>query len=225
MPQQDYRAKLQPKTFSAALDIIGPNDSTNILFPLHQTGGVVFPYTPTISTGSVAEYDPTPFTHSNYGYNAYVRSYPKPISITAEFTAQSNDEALYLLAVLSFFRAVTKSYFGVNPYNKAGTPPPVLVFNYLGTYQFNDVPVVVKDFSYVYDASVDYVPVDTVNRQLYSANIGVSLPMTSNGGYTYVPTHLTATVELDTQYTPIRLRNDFNLDDFRTGKLYNRGYI
>lgn len=225
MPQQDFRAKLQPKTASAALDILGPNDSSNILFPLHQTRGVLFPYTPTITTGSVAEYDPTPFAHSNYGYNAYVRSYPKPISITAEFTAQSNDEALYLLAVLAFFRTISKSYFGINPYNKAGTPPPVLVFNYLGTYQFNDVPVVVKDFSYTYDGSIDYVPVDTVNRQLYSANIGVSLPVTNSGGYTWVPTHLTCTVELDTQYTPIKLRNEFNLDEFRTGRLYNKGYI
>lgn len=225
MPQQDFRAKLQPKTFRAALDIIGPNDKTNILYPLHQTGGVLFPYTPTLTTGSSAEYSPTPFTHSNYGYNAYIRSYPKLISITAQFTAQSNDEALYLLAVLCFFRSVTKSYFGINPYAKAGTPPPVLVFNYLGTYQFNNVPVVVKDFSYTYDQNVDYVAVNTSDSSIYSANMGVSLPTTSSGGYTSVPTLLTATIELDTQYVPIKLRDEFNLDDFRTGKLYNKGYI
>jgi hypothetical protein len=224
MPQQDYRAKLQPK-FGGRKDVLGPADSSNILYPLHQTDGVLFPYTPTITTGSVAEYDQTPFTHSNYGYSAYIRSYPKPISMTAEFTAQSNDEALYLLAVMCFFRTVTKSYFGINPYAKAGTPPPVLNFSYLGAYQFNDVPVVVKDFSFTYDASIDYVPVNTVNNQLYSANIGVSLPETSNGGYTYVPAHVTVTVELETQYIPIKIRNEFNLDDFRTGKLYNKGYI
>lgn len=224
MPQQDYRAKLQPKA-GGRVDVLGPADSSNILFPLHQTSGVLFPYTPTITTGSVAEYDQTPFTHSNYGYNAYVRSYPKPISITAEFTAQSNDEAVYLLAVMAFFRTVTKSFFGITPYAKAGTPPPVLNFNYLGTYQFNQVPVVVKDFSFTLDASIDYVPVDTTNSQLYSANMGISLPQTSNGGYTYVPTHMTATIELETQYVPINLRNEFNLDDFRTGRLYNKGYI
>lgn len=224
MPQQDYRAKLQPKV-GGRFDVLGPADSSNILFPLHQTAGVVFPYTPTITTGSVAEYDQTPFTHTNYGYNAYVRSYPKPISITAEFTAQSNDEAIYLLAVMSFFRTITKSFFGINPYNKAGTPPPVLNFNYLGTYQFNNVPVIVKDFSYILDASIDYVPVDTTNASLYSGNMGVSLPQTANGGYTYVPTHITVTVELDTQYVPINTRNEFNLDEFRTGRLYNKGYI
>jgi len=225
MPQQDFRARLQPKNSNAAVDILGPRDNTNILFPLYQTSGVLFPYTPSVSTGSVAEYDPTSFIHSNYGYNAYVRSYVKPISIKAEFTAQSNDEALYLLAVIHFFRAVTKSYFGINPYNKAGTPPPVLIFNYMGDYQFNNVPVVVKNFDYTYEADIDYVPVYTRSSAGYSSNIGVSLPAGNKNGYTAVPTHISVSIELDTQYTPIDLRNKFDLDKFRSGKLINSGYI
>jgi len=225
----DFRARLQPKNSANANDILGPRDNSNILFPLYQTNGVLFPYTPSVSGGNVAEYDQSAFIHTNYGYNSYIRSYPKPISISAEFTAQSNDEALYLLAVLHFFRSVTKSYFGVNPYNKAGTPPPVLIFNYLGEYQFNNVPVLVKSFDYTYDANIDYVPVFTgparsVNSE-YSANIGVSLPAGSSNGYSYVPTHLNVSIELDTQYTPITLRNKFNLDKFRSGKLINNGYI
>ena len=105
MPQQDFRARLQPKGTATNRGgvyetVLGPRDSTNILFPLYQTGGVLFPYTPTITTGSMAEYDQTPFTHTIYGYNAYIRSYPKAITIAAEFTAQSNDEALYMLAAV-----------------------------------------------------------------------------------------------------------------------------
>ena len=218
------RARLQPKSLYNE-EVLGPRNSSNILFPLWSTRGVVFPYTPSVATGNVTEYDPTSFIHSNFGYNAYVRSYPKPISISAEFTAQSNDEALYLLAVISFFRSVTKSYFGINPYNKAGTPPPTLIFNYLGDYQFNNVPVVVKEFSYTYEANIDYVPVSTVNNQAFSDNIGVNLPAGNNGGYTWVPTHLTVQLDLDTQYIPIKLRNEFNLDEFRQGKMINKGYI
>lgn len=226
MPQQDQRARLQPKAGRAeSLSILGPKGPGNILYPLYQTGGVLFPYTPSISTGAVTEYDNTPFIHSNYNYNAYVRSYPKPISITAEFTAQTNDEALYLLAVIHFFRSVTKSYFGVSPYNKAGTPPPTLLFNYLGEYQFNNVPVVVKYFDYSYEANIDYVAVNTTQNQIYSANMGVSLPAANSGGFTWVPTHMTCSLELETQYVPIQLRNQFNLDDFRSGKLVNNGYI
>jgi hypothetical protein len=225
MPQQDFRARLQPKSSAAALDILGERHTGNLLYPLYSTNGVLFPYTPAVSTGNVAEYDPSAFIHTNYGYSSYIRSYPKPISISAEFTAQTNDEALYLLAVLHFFRAVTKSYFGVNPYNKAGTPPPTLLFNYLGQHQFNKVPVLVKSFDYTYEANIDYVPVYTGSSVDYSSNIGVTLPTTDSDGYSYVPTHLSISLELDTQYIPIKLRDEFNLDKFRAGKLYNKGYI
>lgn len=225
MPNRDFRARLQPKNVVMAQDILGPRSPDNLLFPLYSTNGVLFPYTPSVSTGSVAEYDPSAFIHTNYGYNAYARSYPKPISIAAEFTAQTNDEALYMLAVIHFFRSVTKSYFGIPAYEKAGTPPPVLLFSYLGQYQFNKVPVVVKSFDYTYDANIDYVPVYTGNNTDYSANIGVSMPDTDLNGYSYVPTHLSVSIELDTQYVPINLRNEFNLDEFRKGKLYTKGYI
>lgn len=226
MPQQDFRAKLQPKDINKALSILGPRDPSNILYPLYATNGVLFPYTPAITTGAVAEYDNTPFTHSNYNYNAYIRSYPKPISITAEFTAQTTDEALYMLAVIHFFRAVTKSYFGVTPYNRAGTPPPVLIFNYLGNFQFNNVPVLPKTFDYSLPADIDYIPVSTsaIGSTIVD-NKRVNTPASTNGGYTYVPTHLTITLELDTQYIPIKLRDEFNLDSFRSGALVGKGYI
>lgn len=225
MPQQDFRARLQPKDLNQSKTILGARDPSNLLFPLFSTRGVLFPYTPSVTSGSVAEYEGSSFIQTNYGYNAYVRSYPKPITLSAVFTAQTNDEALYLLAVLHFFRAVTKSYFGITPYERAGTPPPVLLFNYLGEFQFNNVPVIVKSFDYTYDAAIDYVPVNTVNNLLYSANIGVSLPRSSTDGFTYVPTNLSVSLELDTQYTPIKLRNEFNLDEFRSGGLIGKGYI
>lgn len=230
MAQQDLRARLQPKNFvqqDTDNDVLGIKSPTNILFPLWSTRGILFPYTPSLATGSVTEYDQTSFIHSNYGYNAYVRSYPKPISMSAEFTAQTTDEALYLLAVLHFFRTVTKSYFGINPYNKAGTPPPTLLFNYLGQYQFNNVPVVVKSFDYTYEANIDYVPVNTTAFSAVSNSLfkSVSLPPTQSAGYTWVPTHLKVNLEMDTQYIPIQMRNEFNLDEFRTGGLLNKGYI
>lgn len=236
MPQVDFRARLQPKGFNpmaASDDTLGPNpggfNNSNLLAPLWSTGGVLFPYTPSISSGYSVEYDPTAFIHSIYGYNAYIRSYPKPISLDAEFTAQTEREALYLLAVIHFFRTVTKSYFGTHPYEKAGTPPPTLIFNYLGDYQFNNVPVIVKDFDYVYEANVDYVAVKTAATQDTSYQSAesrrFSLPAASSDGYTYVPTHMTVRLSLDTQYIPIQLRNEFDLDKFRAGKLMNKGFI
>ena len=82
-----------------------------------------------------------------------------------------------------------------------------------------------KYFDYSYEANIDYVPVNTTQNQIYSANMGVSLPAANSDGYTWVPTHMTCSLELETQYVPIQLRNQFNLDDFRSGKLVNNGYI
>jgi hypothetical protein len=226
MAGQDFRARLSPKSVSAAkkeTGILGPADQSNILWPLHATNGILFPYTPSVTAGSQAEYDLSPFIHSNYGYNAYVRSYPKPINISTEFTAQSDAEAFYMLAVIHFFKSSTKLYFGVQTYKTSGTPPPVLLFNYLGDHQFNDVPVVVKSFGYTLDAAVDYVPVYTAG--LNSNGDGLSLPAGKSNGYSWVPTHIKVEIELETQYTPIKTRNNFNLDKFRSGNLITGGYI
>lgn len=225
MPQQDFRARLQPKDYSKSLSILGPAEPSNLLFPLHSTKGILFPYTPRVTTGSQADYDQIPFTHSIYGYNSYIRSTPKPITLEADFTAQTNNEAMYLLAVIHFFKAITKSYFGISPYERAGTPPPVMLFNYLGQYQFNNVPVLIKTVEYTLDKDIDYVPVNTSNAQDYSADIGTDLPREAYDGYSWVPTKLTFNIELETQYIPLKTRNEFNLDEFRSGKLINNGYI
>jgi hypothetical protein len=224
MPQIDYRARLQAKSDAGRQAILGPSSTDNILFPLWSTNGVLFPYTPSVSGGYVAEYQTPPFVHSIYGFNSYSRSYPKPISLSAEFTAQSNAEALYVLAVLYFFKSVTKSYFGINPYQKAGTPPPVLLFNYLGEYQYNNVPVIIKEVNFNFPADIDYVPVNT-SRLTNADGVEVNLPPSNMSGWSYVPTHLKIDITMDTQYIPIKVRNEFNLDEFRQGKLLNKGYI
>ena len=46
-----------------------------------------------------------------------------------------------------------------------------------------------------------------------------------NNEDTYVPAKVTITITLDTYYTPDNLRDEFNLDDFREGKLLDKGYI
>lgn len=225
MPDIDYRARLQPKSIVGAEQVLGPNNDTNLLYPLWSTFGVLFPYTPIVTFGYNATYDQTIYTHSNYGYNAYQKSTPKQLTIVGDFTAQSNDEALYMLSVIHFFKSVTKMYFGVQTYSRSGTPPPTLVFSYLGEHQFNRVPVIVTDVSFTYDNTVSYVPVQTENKQAYSENIGINLHRDRSSGFTYVPTKLTLNLVLDTQYVPIKVRNEFNLDEFRQGKLLNGGYL
>ncbi len=84
----------------------------------------------------------------------------------------------------------------------------------MGQYQFNNVPVIVKSFDYTYEANIDYVSVYTASNVGYSDDIGVALPQSGpTPGFTQVPTHLSVRLELDTQYVPIKIRNNLEVEN------------
>jgi hypothetical protein len=140
-------------------------DSNNALLkPLAGTSGVVFPYMPTIQTSYNADYSDTALTHSNYKGYFYNSSYVGDISIAGVFTAQDTREANYLLAVIHFFRSVTKMFYGQDP--QRGSPPPLVYLSGLGNYQFNNHPCVVKTFQYSLPNDVDYIRTKPNNYNL-----------------------------------------------------------
>lgn len=210
----DFRATIKPKPNGARFVFGDRNDESNILNPFYSYGNgeFVFPYTPMVQFGGISEYEEYAFTHTNYRYFSYNKSYPNEIQITGDFTAQTQQEAEYTLAVMHFLKSIQKSYFGVQAGNLAGTPPPVMLFSYLGRHQFNNVPVIIKDHTYTLENNVDYVPV-------------IKYQTVKDNENTYVPTKVTITLTLDTYYTPDKMRDEFNLDDFREGKLLDKGYI
>ena len=138
-----------------------------ILFPLQATNGVVFPYTPTIDTSYQAKYDNYDLVHSNYRGYFYRNSFVENIQIKGTFTAQDTREAQYLLAVIHFFRSVTKMFYGQDA--QAGAPPPLVYLNGLGQYQFNKHPCVVTSFNYNLPNDVDYIRANGFN------NIGLNM--------------------------------------------------
>jgi len=131
------------------------NGSKHILKPIYDTSGIIFPYMPAISLSYRANYDSAEVTHSNYKLQFYRGSSVDDIQITADFTAQDTTEAKYLLAVIHFFRSVTKMFYGQDGSPVAGTPPPIL--SGLGAYQFNKHPIVISSFSYSLPTDVDYI--------------------------------------------------------------------
>ena len=186
--------------------VFGETGRNEIMDPLAKSKRLIFPYTPTIQVGGGADYEQYSYTHTNYNYNAYNRSAPSEITITGDFTAQTTSEAAYLLAVMHFFRSVTKSYFGASTPERSGTPPPVVLFNYLGQYMFNDVPVIIKNYAYTLQPDVSYIEVPFKN--------------------TSVPTYVNITVTIEASYPPKSIRDEFNLDDFRSGSLVrDKGFI
>ena len=128
-----------------------------ILAPLAATDGVIFPYTPNIQVGYSAAYDTTAPTHSNYKIYQYTNSSVDNISITCDFTAQDTFEANYLLAVIHFFRTITKMFYGQDENPKPGTPPPLVFLYGLGAFQFNAHPLVITSFNYNLPNDVDYI--------------------------------------------------------------------
>jgi len=162
-PMKDWRVRMSiAPTLQAFYNVAAKDD---ILTPLKATGGVIFPYTPTIQTGYKANYEVSELVHTNYKNYFYKNSSVEDLTITADFTAQDQEEARYMLAVIHFFRSVTKMFYGQDKSPTAGTPPPLVFLNGFGAYQYDNHPVLISSFSYTMPNDVDYIRT------------------TSNGGY------------------------------------------
>lgn len=163
----DWRVRISiaPNSDYLYNDASAVNGINSILAPLKATNGVIFPYTPQIETNYRANYDVSDLTHSNYRGYFYKNSFVDAVQIRGTFTAQDTKEAQYLLAVIHFFRSVTKMFYGQDPAYR-GSPPPLVYLSGLGQYQFNGHPCLVSNFTYSLPNDVDYVRVDPNNYGL-----------------------------------------------------------
>jgi hypothetical protein len=148
----DWRVRLQ---LAPGAQYLYKDPSPGILAPLFSTDGVIFPYTPSIETTYSANYEKYDLVHSNYRGYYYKNSAVNDISIRGTFTAQDTAEAEYVLAVIHFFRSVTKMFYGQDALR--GAPPPLVYLSGYGDYQFNDHPCLVSNFSYSLPDGVDYI--------------------------------------------------------------------
>ena len=135
-------------------------DCGPVLWPLRDSDGVIFPYTPSIDIGYKANYETYDLTHSNYRGYFYKNSHIDSVNLKATFTAQDTTEANYLLAVIHFFRSVTKMFYGQD--SQRGSPPPLTYLSGLGDYQFNEHPCVISQFNYSLPADVNYIRAQSV---------------------------------------------------------------
>ena len=229
-----------------------PNDP-GLLAPLKVTNGVVFPYTPQISTAYKANYSHYDLSHSNYRGYFYNNSYIDVITINATFTAQSTSDAAYVLAVIHFFRSVTKMFYGQD--YQRGSPPPLVFLSGLGDYQFNNHPCLVQQFNYTLPPDVDYISSGSPNnlglnlnplQNLYSTTLNAVSPTVTRlasallppgaqnilpaplksllNNPTYVPSKMDTTITL----LPVQSRQSvsqfFSLKGFANGQLLKGGF-
>jgi len=149
---KDWRVRI---SLAPGADYLYGAENAGILSPLKDTGGVIFPYTPTIQVNYTAKYDSQMPAHSNFNIHTYQGSSVEGLTVTGDFTAQSVTEANYLLAVIHFFRSATKMFYGKDA--QRGTPPPLLYLSGYGQYQFDNHPMVLTSFNYSLPQDVDYV--------------------------------------------------------------------
>jgi len=249
----DWRVKLRLAEGADYLYSDPRINENGVLWPLTVTNGVVFPYTPQISTNYAANYNHYDLTHSNYRGYFYQNSYVDEVTITATFTAQDTSEANYMLAVIHFFRSVTKMFYGQDA--NRGQPPPLVFLQGLGEFQFNLHPCLVRSFSYNLPNDVDYIRARTVSVDgtnllgrrdrsnlpsgpSWLSNLRLGAAGLQPGGVnpppapptlgttlpTYVPTKLDMTITLLPTQTRSQVSKQFSLKQFANGDLVKGGF-
>ena len=186
----------------------------SLLDPLQRTNmRCVFPYTPTVLVSHSANYNAMQPLHTNYPYYAYENSRVDQITITADMFVQNEAEAKYWIAMVHFFKTVTKMNYGGTDQDR-GLPPPVCRLNGYGDYTFNNVPVIVTNFQFDLKKDVAYI----------STGLGggapAGVPDAVGGGrqgVAWAPAESLITVGLMPQYSRSK-QADFNLKQFVKGE-------
>jgi len=212
--EQDWRVRLSLPTQYRSM--FGKND---LLGPLLDTNGLVFPTNPTVLVSQEANYNSLHPVHTNYPFWAYQNSQVGQITVTANFPVQNSLEARYWVACIHYLRSITKMNYGTGP--GAGEPPPVVKFNGYGDYVFKNVPVVVTSFQFDMPQDVDYISCGFTDNPAsnnpasfggnpHEATVG-SEGASQSGPSAWAPVTSLLTVSIVPQYS----RRDVSNFDFR----------
>lgn len=194
--------------------------TSDVMRPLARTGGMVFPFTPTVILQHSANYNSIQPIHNNYPFYAYQNSQVDQITITGDFFVENEEDAEYWVACVHYLKSVTKMFYGADAMGNTGAPPPIVRLNGYGDYVFNEVPVVIQSFMIDLPQDVDYI----------KANIGLSggstyatdfdaQPTTTGGNSTWVPSQCAITVNCLPIYSRAKV------EEFSLAKFVNGDYI
>lgn len=226
---EQVAAKLIPMDFSQDSSLAGSLMSGNtsgilsgltstsgggVMDPIKKTGGLVFPYTPTITENVKINYNSYDLTHSNEQYYVYQSTSNPRISISdAVWTADTIENARYVLAVINFFRSHSLMDFGQN---KTGRPPVPMWFTAYGSFMYNRVPVIMEGYDFRFSKDMDYVGIP--DPQTGGGLVQSSGNPGSQQGYTWVPAQLeVGNIVLIVQRTPDYWLKSFDLAAFKAG--------
>jgi hypothetical protein len=133
----------------------------------------------------------------------YKNSQVDDITISGDFSCETERDAEYWIQATTFFKAATKMFFGNS--NNAGNPPIICKLSGYGPGVFNQVPVIIKSFTMELPEDVNYIQCSI-----------------SQFGPTWVPVMSSISVTVSPIYNRSRIRQ-FSLQDYSNGQAL--GYI
>lgn len=177
---------------------------------LSSLGGVLFPYTPTISYEFKADYTAQSPLHSNFAINFYQKSSVSPISISGKFTVENSQDAEFYIATIHLLRALTKMRSGGARSGDpdSGSPPPVCRLDAYGEYMLNNVPVVITSLRVELPDAVDYFTHYTQSTE-------------DSHGMNSIPTVSTISITCLPMYSRDEMQR-FNVTDYLTSDQYRK---
>ena len=189
---------------------------STLINPLIETGErMIFPFTPSVIFSHSASYSSMQPVHTNYPFYNYQNSAVDAITVSGDFFIETNDDAEYWIAAVTFLRTLTKMFYGDNGSN-TGNPPPIVKFNGYGEYVFKNVPCVVTSFNVDLPQDVDYMKTNIA---------GAGAGETEGAPGTWVPTQSLMAVTLQPVYSRSHVEQ-FSLNDFISGNLIStRGFV
>ena len=195
-----------------------------LLSPLKQTNGLVFPFTPTIIVAHSANYQAITPTHTNYPYFAYQNSQVDQLVITGDFFVQNGVEAEYWVAALHYLRSATKMFYGGEA-ETLGAPPPVVKLNGYGDFIFNNVPVVVTNFTVDLPQDVDYIATGLGKAMSTEKSVSGAAGQTikeKRDSVSWAPTQSLITVTVQPLYSRRDIEK-FSLQNYVNGEYIKNG--
>lgn len=232
----NYSAQYDGSTITSLNSMVGSRGTTiyGFLFEaLAQNVGLVFPYTPSVGFSQQIKYDTTEIFQSNLALHTYGGTPPPSINIKAKFTADTKENAKYMLAAIWFLKAVTKVDYGIQAAagdrKIAGTPPPTLYLNGYGDYIMNYIPVVIKSYSYSFPDDRDYTTVmfnlaNAMKFVEYFSDESSSIQANRNGSDIWtirnmLPIQMDLNIDLLVQPNIYQHVHNFNLQNYKQGNL------
>ena len=189
-----------------------------LLQPLLESGErMIFPFTPSVIFSHSASYSSMQPVHTNYPFYNYQNSNVDAITVSGDFFIETNEDAKYWVAAVTFLRTLTKMFYGDNG-SDTGNPPPIVKFNGYGEYVFKSVPCVITSFNVDMPQDVDYMKTNIQGAEAASTG-------NESAPGTWVPAQSLMAVTLQPIYSRTHVEQ-FSLNDFVSGSLISsRGFL